>query len=153
MAALRGRDGIAARALEFVILTATRTSEVLGARWDEIDLQQRLWTVPAQRMKAGREHRVPLSARALAIIERMAEVRTGDLVFAGQRRRRPLSGVTLAALVPGVTIHGFRSSFRIGAETRLLSRARSPSRHWRTRPAMQQSALIGVAMRWKNGEH
>src|SRR3984893_15829776 len=63
-------------------------------------------------MKAGREHRAPLSSRAVEIVEPMAEIRTGDLVFAGQRRRRPLSGVTLAALVPGATIHGFRSSFR-----------------------------------------
>src|ERR1700731_5290958 len=70
-------------------------------------------------MKAGREHRVPLSSRAVEIVERMAEIRTGDLVFAGQRRRRPLSGATLAALVPGATVHGFRSSFRdwAGEET------------------------------------
>src|SRR3984893_6219281 len=63
-------------------------------------------------MKAGREHRIPLSSRAVEIVERMAEVRTGDLVFAGQRRRRPLSKAALAALVPGATVHGFRSSFR-----------------------------------------
>src|ERR1700731_588335 len=70
-------------------------------------------------MKAGREHRVPLSSRAVEIVERMAEIRTGDLVFAGQRRRRPLSGATLAPLVPGATAHGFRSSFRdwAGEET------------------------------------
>src|ERR1700731_2385737 len=70
-------------------------------------------------MKAGREHRVPLSSRAVEIVERMAEVRTGELVFAGQRRRRPLSGATLAALVLGATVHGFRSSFRdwAGEET------------------------------------
>ncbi len=95
-----------------MILTAARSGEVLGATWDEIDLDAKVWVIPASRMKAGREHRVPLSARATAILEQMASIRTGDLVFAGQRRRRPLSGVMLAALVPGATIHGFRSSFR-----------------------------------------
>jgi integrase len=112
IAELRKVESIPALALEFLILTAARSGEVLGATWDEIDLEAKVWAVPAQRMKAGREHRVPLSERALAIIERMAEVRTGGFVFAGQRRRRPLSGVTLAALMPGATIHGFRSSFR-----------------------------------------
>ena len=74
MTELRSRPGIAARALEFVILTAARTGEALGARWTEIDLVNHIWTVPAERMKAGREHRVPLSARALAIVREMAEI-------------------------------------------------------------------------------
>jgi integrase len=119
IAKLRATETIHALALEFLILTAARLGEVLGARWAEIDLAGKVWIIPAARMKAGREQRVPLSARALEIVERMAEIRTGDLVFAGQRRRRPLSGSTLAALVPGATVHGFRSAFRdwCGEET------------------------------------
>jgi integrase len=79
----------------------------------------KVWTLEAGHMKAGLLHRVPLSVRAMEIVERMAEIRTGDLVFAGQRRRRPLSGATLASLVPGATVHGFRSAFRdwAGEET------------------------------------
>jgi integrase len=110
VAELRERETIHALALEFLILTAARSGEVLGARWAELDLDAKVWIVPATRMKAGRE-RVPLSERAMAILERMAEIRTGDLVFPGRRRRRPLSGVALAALVPGATVHGFRSAF------------------------------------------
>jgi len=89
---LRERQAVAAMALEFAILTAARSGEVLGARWNEIDLDAKVWTVPAARMKAGREHRVPLSIRALAILEKLAEAKTGDFVFAGQRPGKPLSG-------------------------------------------------------------
>jgi integrase len=119
IAKLREAESIHAFALEFLILTATRAGEVLGATWDEIDLDAKVWTIPASRMKAGREHRVPLSARALAILERTAELRTGDLVFSGRRRRRPLSGAAMGALVPDATVHGFRSAFRdwAGEET------------------------------------
>jgi integrase len=110
---LREVESIHALALEFLILTAARSGEVLGATWDEIDIDAQVWVIPASRMKAGREHRVPLSARATVILEQMASIRTGDLVFAGQRRRRPLSKTALAALVPDSgTVHGFRSSFR-----------------------------------------
>jgi integrase len=116
---LRDTESIPALALEFLILTAARSGEVLGATWDEIDLAGKVWTIPAARMKAGREHRIPLSSRAVEIVALMAEVRTGDLVFAGQRRRRPLSGAAIGALVTGATVHGFRSSFRdwAGEET------------------------------------
>jgi integrase len=119
IAELRERETIPALALEFLILTVARAGEVLGATWDEIDFGAQVWTIPASCMKAGLLHRVPLSARAMEIVERMTEIRTGDLVFAGQRRRRPLSGTTLAALVPGATVHGFRSAFRdwAGEET------------------------------------
>jgi integrase len=111
IAELRERATIHALALEFLILTAGRVGEVLGARWDEIDIAPRIWVIPASRMKAGREHRTPLSGRAVEIVERMAEFRTGDLVFPGQRRRRPLSSLSLARLCrAGVTVHGFRSS-------------------------------------------
>jgi integrase len=114
---LRESDSVGALALEFCILTAARSGEVLGARWSEIDLDKKIWTVPAHRMKAGREHRVPLSERAVAILRQFAEIRTGDLVFPGQRKVRPLWSVTMnMALrrmeVEGVTVHGFRSSFR-----------------------------------------
>ncbi len=119
IAKLRHTESIHALALEFLILTAARSGEVLGATWDEIDIDTQVWVIPASRMKAGREHRVPLSARALAILDRMAEIRTGDLVFVGQRRRRPLSGAAMGALVTSATVHGFRSAFRdwAGEET------------------------------------
>jgi integrase len=111
---LRGRDDLPARALELLILTAARTGEVLGAQWSEFDLANRLWTVPAERMKAGREHRVPLSDRAVAIVQEMQ--RSGDLVFPGAKRGRPLGPSTFQALLRhmgrDVTAHGFRSSFR-----------------------------------------
>jgi integrase len=96
-----------------------RQANVLGA-WAEFDLDGKAWTIPAGRMKAGIAHRVPLSSRAMAIAGRMAEIRSGDLVFPGQRRGRPVSGMTLARLCSGgATVHGFRSSFRdwAGEET------------------------------------
>jgi integrase len=114
---LREGDSIAALALEFCILTAARSGEVLGAHWSEIDLEKKIWTVPAHRMKAGREHRVPLPKRAVAILRQLAKIRTGDFVFPGQRKDRPLWNTTLHMTlrrmkVEGVTVHGFRSSFR-----------------------------------------
>ena len=116
LARLRDMDGIAARALEFLILTATRTGEVIGARWDEINFLEKVWTVPAARMKAGREHRVPLTQRAVEIVLTMAEVRTGDFVFPGFRHDRSLSNMAMrmTARRAGVehTVHGFRSAFR-----------------------------------------
>jgi integrase len=124
MATLRGREGIAAMALEFCILTAARSGEVLGARWAEIDLEAKVWTILAKRTKAGREHRVPLSGRALAILGRLAEAKTGDFIFAGQRLDRPLSPMALTMVlrrmnIEGVTVHGFRSAVRdwCGEET------------------------------------
>lgn len=118
VAELREREALAALALEFLILTAARSGEALGARWDEIDLDARVWTVPAARMKAGVAHRVPLTDRALAILEAVAPLRgKGDLVFPGQRPGRPLSGMAFEMLLrrmgrEGVTPHGFRSTFR-----------------------------------------
>jgi len=120
IAKLRDTESVHSLALEFLILTAGRSGEVLGATWDEIDTDAKIWMVPGSRMKAGMEHRVPLTSRALAITERMAGIRTVDLVFPGQRRRQPLSKTALPALVPGAaTVHGFRSSFRdwAGEET------------------------------------
>lgn len=104
-------------AFEFLILTAARTSEVLGARWDEVDTAGRLWIVPAARMKAKREHRVPLSERGLTILARARELAAGSsLVFPGRSGEKPLSNMVFLMLLRrmglGITAHGFRSSFR-----------------------------------------
>jgi len=117
MSDLKAREAVAARALEFTILTATRSGEVLGARWEEIDLDRGVWTVPPQRMKGGRELRVPLSGRALEILRAMHEVRSGEFVFPGQRANKPLSHMAMEMMlrrmkIEGATVHGFRSAFR-----------------------------------------
>jgi integrase len=116
IALLRERQGVAALALEFLILTAARSGEVLGAKWSEIDIDRRIWTVPRNRMKTAVEHRAPLSSRAMTIIEQMAKVRTSAYVFAGDREGRPLSsmalGMVLRQMQVLVTVHGFRSAFR-----------------------------------------
>jgi integrase len=116
MVELRQREGIAARALEFAILTAARTGEVLSARWSEIDFKARLWTIPGSRMKAGKEHRVPLSDAARAVLEGMEATREGDFVFPGGRAGRPLSNMAFLMLLRRIgrgdlTTHGFRSTF------------------------------------------
>jgi integrase len=109
VAELRAADGVVARALEFTILCATRTNETVGARWSEFDLDQRLWIVPALRTKRDKEHRVPLSDAALTIVKAMAAIRHDDRVFPiGSHHMRRL----LQELRPGVTVHGFRSTFR-----------------------------------------
>jgi integrase len=123
VAALRAKEGTTARCLEFTILTAARTSEAIGARWSEIDLEAAIWTVPASRIKARREHRVPLSPAALALLKAQGKVRVGDFVFAGRRGGRGLSDRPMAALVKrmkrkDITVHGFRSSFRDWAAER-----------------------------------
>jgi integrase len=120
--ALRGQDGIAPRALEFAILTAARTGEIIGARWGEIDLAANVWTVPASRMKGGREHRVPLSADALAVLNKVSKGDPEDFVFAG-RKKRPLSNMALLMVLrrmgqANLTAHGFRSTFRDWAAER-----------------------------------
>jgi integrase len=116
MAQLRERKGTAPRALEFAVLTAGRSGEVLGARWDEMDLEAKVWTVPARRMKAGREHRVPLSSRTVEILHAMQEMRTSEYVFPGSKQGRPLSVMALEMVLRRMkvdaTVHGFRSAFR-----------------------------------------
>ena len=117
MGGLQARQATAALALEFAILTAARSGEVLGARWDEFDLDGAVWTVPAARMKAGREHRVPLSRRALKIVKLMHEARNSEFVFPGQKIGRPLAVVALEMVLrrmnaENATVHGFRSAFR-----------------------------------------
>jgi integrase len=121
--ALRGRDAVAARALEFAVLTAGRTSEVLGATWSEIDLDARLWTVPAERMKAGREHRVPLGDRTLEILRGMMAAKQNDHIFYGDRRAI-LSNMSLLMLLR-----------RMGAAVTTL-------------PPMAFAALSGIG--WRN---
>jgi integrase len=123
MAELRSLEGIGARALEFAILTAARTIEVIGARWDEFNLSEQLWTVPADRMKSGREHRVPLSNAAMGIIEQMAALRQSHLVFPGAKQNRLLSHMTMLNTLgrmrrTDITAHGFRSTFRDWAAER-----------------------------------
>jgi integrase len=124
---LRKQEGVAPRALEFAILTGARTGEVLGARWNEIDLLDKTWTVPAARMKAHREHRVPLSARALAILGEMQATRQDDadeaFVFPGRKSKTPLSNMAFLMLLRrmgrgDLTAHGFRATFKTWASER-----------------------------------
>lgn len=116
MAELRKREGMSARALEFAILTAARSGEVRGATWAEIDLPGRIWTVPAERMKAGKEHRVPLSDEAVKLLEALPRIVGNDYVFPAPRGGQ-LSDMSLTAVLKrmergGLTQHGFRSTFR-----------------------------------------
>jgi integrase len=125
MATLRAQEGTGARALEFTILTVARTCETLGATWNEVNASERLWAVPPERMKAGKEHRVPLSARALAILNEAKSARTSEsrFVFPGGRRGKPLSNMAMTTVLrrmvrDDVTVHGFRSTFRDWAAER-----------------------------------
>lgn len=119
MASLRNRDSASSVALEFLILTAARTGEVLGATWSEIELDEAVWTVPATRMKAGREHRVPLSRRALELLKGLREQGNSEspYLFPGGKQNRPLSATSLQKALSGAgggdyTLHGWRSTFR-----------------------------------------
>jgi integrase len=116
MAELRQQEGVAARALEFAILTAARTGEVIGAKWSEINMGENLWILPVERMKAGKEHRVPLSDAVMEILEQMQQIRQSDYVFPGGKVRRPLSNMAFLMLLRrmgrgDLTAHGFRSTF------------------------------------------
>lgn len=125
MAGLREQDGIGARAFEFLILTAARTGEVIGARWAEIDLKNRLWTIPAERMKAGKEHRVPLCARAVAILQAIKpeNAQSDTFLFPGNKPHKPLSNMVFLMLLRRMklgqlTAHGFRATFKTWATER-----------------------------------
>jgi integrase len=121
VAELRRLENITAPALEFMILTATRTNETRLARWQEINVAERLWTIPAERTKVAKQHRIPLSNRAMAIIERMAEVRQNEFVFPGRGGALAVHGMlALAKKIggPSMTSHGFRSCFRDWAAER-----------------------------------
>jgi integrase len=113
---LERRSGTAAKALQFTILSACRTSEVLGMTWEELDLEAQLWTIPAARMKGGAQHRVPLTDEMLRILEPMKAM-ASTYVFEGQKRHRPLSNMSMLMLLRRMergqfTVHGFRSTFR-----------------------------------------
>jgi len=113
---LRKRDSITAKALEVTILTALRTSEVIGATWSEIDLDAGVWTLPASRMKGHKEHAVPLSKRTMEILKSLPRIKGCDFVFPGARDGKPLSNMSMLELLRGMkngyTVHGFRSAFR-----------------------------------------
>ena len=141
MLALRDQQGVGARALQFAILTAARSGEVRGARWSEIDMSAATWVVPAERMKGGREHRIPLSEPTLDVLRELAQARLSSdsdaLVFPGRDAGRPLSDMSLTAVLRRMgrgelTAHGFRSSFRDWAAettaypTELVEMALSP---------------------------
>lgn len=121
VADLRSREGTAARALEFLILTAARSGEVRGAKWSEISLDSRVWTIPGERMKAGKEHRVPLSDQALALLQGLHRLAGNDLVFVAPRGGM-LSDMALTATMRRMereeVPHGFRSTFRDWAAER-----------------------------------
>jgi integrase len=113
---LQNRDAIAAKALMFTCLTALRTSEVLGAKWDEFDLDAKVWTVPGERMKTGEDHRVPLTHAVIEILDKLRPLKS-TYVFEGQKRHQPLSNMSMLMLlrrmgVEGATVHGLRSTFR-----------------------------------------
>lgn len=155
MAAVRAQEGTAARALEFVVLTATRTSETIGATWDEVDLAGKTWTIPASRIKAGKEHRVPLSPRAVEILEEMATVRHSAHIFPGGRARKGLSNMALLKLLErmgreDLTVHGFRSTFRDWAAERTNFPGRSRRWPWRMRSATRWKPPTGEATFSKN---
>ena len=124
MADLRALEGAAARALELCILTATRTSEALNARWPEIDLDGAAWTIPAERMKMGKAHRIPLAPEALTLLREASVTSSADgWVFPGAKAGRPLSDMALLMMLrrmkrADVTTHGFRSTFRDWAAER-----------------------------------
>lgn len=117
MTGLKGIAGVGARALEFLIHTAARTGEVIEARWEEIDTEKKVWTVPAERMKASRIHRVPLTDAAMSVINVMKQQSVSEFIFPGQKPKKPISNMTMAKCLKTLeadqyTVHGFRSSFR-----------------------------------------
>jgi integrase len=123
MAELRQQEGVAPLALQFTILNAARTNETIEAKWSEFDPLRRLWTIPGERMKSGRDHRVPLSDAAMEILKRQTEASQGDYVFPGRISNKPLSNMSMLQLLrrmrgQGKTVHGFRSTFKDWARER-----------------------------------
>jgi integrase len=150
---LRALDAISASALEFGILTAARSGELLGAKWSEVDLEARTWAVPAERMKARREHVVPLSVAAMAILERFRDARTVEHIFPGHKHGAGLSNGAFPALfkrmkVEGVTAHGFRSAFRdwAGDETSFSREVCEAALAHRVGDASEQAYRRGSAL-------
>jgi integrase len=122
MTALRQREGVSARALEFLVLCGSRANEVLGAQWSEVDLNNRIWIVPAARMKMREEHKVPLADAAIALLESLSREDGNTFIFIGSQQGRGLGhaamGEALSRVRTGFTVHGFRSSFRTWAAER-----------------------------------
>jgi integrase len=117
LADLRIRGSLAPYALELAILAASRSGKVLNAQWKEFDLNKAIWAIPAQRMKAGHEHRVPLSPPAVALLKSLRKLPHGTHVFPGNERGKPLSGMAMTMQLrrmkrDDITVHGFRSTFR-----------------------------------------
>jgi integrase len=117
MTELRAKTSTAALALELCILTASRSGEVLNAKWDEFDLDKAIWTVPASRMKAGHEHRIPLTRRAVDLLKGLPQLPLNDHLFPGNGQGKPLSGMAMTMQLrrmnrSDITVHGFRSTFR-----------------------------------------
>ena len=161
VARLRKIEGASARALEVAILTAARSGEVLGARWEEIDLDAKVWTVHAGRTKAAREHRVPLPKRAVDLLSALAAVKTDNYVFPGAKRGTSLSVMALAIVMRRMgagefTVHGFRSAFRDWAGERTnfpreIAEAARPCRWRRDRARLSPRRCAGKAARSHGG--
>jgi integrase len=156
MAALRAQDGVSARALEFLILTAARTGEVIGALPGEI--KDNVWAVPAGRMKASKEHRVPLSVPAQAIVEKMRSEHESAFLFPGGKRDKPLSNMAMLALLErmsssDLTAHGFRSTFRDWAAECTAYPNEVVEWRWRTRSAARLKRPIAVEICSKSAGH
>ena len=151
MARLRERDSVSARALELLILTAARSGEVRGATWQEIDLDKALWTIPGERMKAGREHTVPLSKQAVALLKALPRI--GDYVFPGAVEGKPLSDMALMQLLRGWTPTDSRCTvldraLETGRAKRLAptSTVRQSSTRSRTNCRTRRKPVIGAAL-------
>lgn len=147
---LRAQSSNSQKALAFLILTATRTNETIGARWKEIDLSAGTWTIPAERMKAGKEHRVPLSKAALELLHeaRTEHAASDDYVFVGQKAGRPLSNMAFLQLLKrmnrgDITAHGFRSTFRdwVGEVTHHARKSPKPRSRIRSRTSQRRRTL------------
>ncbi len=157
-AELQIRSAMAAKALQFTILTACRTSEVLEMKWPEVDFDARLWTTPAELIKGGQVHRVPLNDEKLAILEPLRALAT-DYVFEGQKRHQPLSNISM--LMPlrrmrqdGVTMNGFRRSFRDwAAEAANAPRRLAEAVFWPNTLGPMWSGLMRGGICWKGGEN
>ncbi|MCJ8276303.1 MAG: tyrosine-type recombinase/integrase [Bdellovibrionales bacterium] len=122
MKELKEKDGVSYRALEFLVLTATRTNETLNAKWSEINFDNKTWTIPSSRMKSGQEHIVPLSRRALEILKDLERIQHNEFIFPGKKQSKPLSDMTLLMILRreqlDYTVHGFRSTFKDWASER-----------------------------------
>jgi integrase len=151
MARLADENGVPALALRFVILTAARTGEAIGARWSEIDIASAIWTVPGTRMKAGREHRVPLSEAAMEVLRQAAALggagQSAAFVFPGGKGGKAATAMLMLLRRMGhrdLTAHGFRSTFRTGARSPPTTRGKSPRRRWLTPCATRRKPPISA---------